>query len=126
MIALFALAAAAAHPSIPAQFVGRWETNVDGCAISKDNKNEADFVVIELTQMWTYEADDRILAIEALSANRLVLKVVTASEGFETTGRAVLQRIGRDRLRIRFGADWDEADYVKCPPARQSGSSIPR
>ena len=116
MIALFALAAS--HLAVPAQFVGRWESTPEGCGVAIDDKAEADFVVIEPTKLWTYEADDRILAIEAQSATRLVAKVMTASEGQETRGRAELFLVDHDHLRVKFGADWTAADYIRCLPRR--------
>ena len=118
MIAIFALAAAAAHLTVPAQFVGRWESSRKGCAMAMKDKAEPDFVVVGRAGLWTYEADDQILAIEAQSATRLVAKVMTASEGFETPGRAVLSLIDHDHLRVTFGADWITADYVRCPTKR--------
>ena len=117
MIAIFALAAAS-HLAVPAQFVGRWESRLEDCAVAMDDKVEADFVVIERARLWTYEADDRILAIEAQSETRLVAKVMTASEGYETPGKAELLLIDHDHLRVKFGADWTAADYVRCPKRR--------
>lgn len=117
MIGLFVLAAAS-HLAVPAQFAGRWESRLEDCAVAMEDKVEANFVVIERARLWTYEADDRILAIETQSATRLVAKVLTVLEGYETPGKAELSLIDHDHLRVKFGADWTAADYVRCPAKR--------